>query len=142
MIVLTRKTWKNFCFFLVNIKLHSLRAKKQEKTTKIIKEIEGLDEKDKKWSKNILHYKITRTTTKKMAQYLNIIILMTVLITLCSGSAIPMWEFLSRGEKVRFIFLLNFFKSVFFFLNSFVYLMSDVFFYILDEWLRIQRLNV
>lgn len=36
-----------------------------------------------------------------MAQYLNIIIVMTVLITLCSGSAIPMWEFLSRGEKVR-----------------------------------------
>lgn len=37
-----------------------------------------------------------------MAQYLNIIIVMTALITLCSGSAIPMWEFLSRGEKVRF----------------------------------------
>lgn len=25
----------------------------------------------------------------------------TVLITLCAGSAIPMWEYLSRGEKVR-----------------------------------------
>lgn len=39
-----------------------------------------------------------------MARYLNIIIVMTVLIALCSGSAIPMWEFLSRGEKMSHLY--------------------------------------
>lgn len=35
-----------------------------------------------------------------MAKYLLAAILMGVFCTLCTGSAIPMWEFLSRGEKV------------------------------------------
>lgn len=39
-----------------------------------------------------------------MARYLNIIIVMTALIALCSGSAIPMWEFLSRGEKMSHLY--------------------------------------
>ena len=41
-----------------------------------------------------------------------IVLTATIFIDTCSGSAIPMWEFLSRGEKVskRFIFYFhNFF---------------------------------
>lgn len=37
---------------------------------------------------------------RKMAKYLLAAVLMGVFCTLCTGSAIPMWEFLSRGEKV------------------------------------------
>lgn len=36
-----------------------------------------------------------------MTNTMQTIVVIAAAITLCSGSAIPMWEFLSRGEKVR-----------------------------------------
>lgn len=43
----------------------------------------------------------------KLVKKNNILIVLTtitVLLELCSGSAIPMWEYLSRGEKVKILF--------------------------------------
>ncbi|KAJ6641441.1 Rhythmically expressed gene 5 protein, partial [Pseudolycoriella hygida] len=38
-----------------------------------------------------------------MTHYLNIVITMSLVLS-CSGSAIPMWEFLSRGEKMSHLY--------------------------------------
>lgn len=49
---------------------------------------------------NYLKYNWNSKMAKNNKMLINIVVMMAV-ICLCSGSAIPMWEYLSRGEKVR-----------------------------------------
>lgn len=51
-------------------------------------------------SEYIIDSKEIRTKNGKMAKLLYSIVILATLTSMCSGSAIPMWEFLGRTEKV------------------------------------------